>query len=107
MRDEARADCGQVAKRPELLQCDGPGAAGLRRSYHQIHTVTISASRPIRTKALGLNTAARISELGLNAPQVGQRITPARTVAAQRLQTSLGKKQTPVGGKPSPGRLVG
>jgi hypothetical protein len=39
--------------------------------------------------------AARISEVGLNAPQVGQRIVPSHTVAAQRLQTSLGKKQTP------------
>ena len=69
--------------------------AGLRRSCHQNHNVTINASRLKRTKALGLNAAARISEVGLNAPQVGQRITPGRTVAAQRLQTSLGKKQTP------------
>jgi hypothetical protein len=50
--------------------------------------------------------AARISEVGLNAPQVGQRITPGHTVAAQRLQTSLGKNN-PVLGKPSPGPLVG
>jgi hypothetical protein len=68
-------------------------AAGLRRSCHQNHNVTISASRPKRTKALGLNTAARISEVGLNAPQVGQRIIPGHIVAAQRLQTSLRKKQ--------------
>ena len=73
------------------MECDGPGAAGLRRSCHQNHSVTISASRPIRTKALGLNMAARISEVGLNVPQVGQRITLDHTVAAQRLQTSLGK----------------
>jgi hypothetical protein len=39
--------------------------------------------------------AARISEVGLNAPQLGQRITPGHTVAAQRLQTSLSKKQSP------------
>jgi hypothetical protein len=39
--------------------------------------------------------AARISEVGLNAPQVGQRITPGHIVAAQRLQASLGKKTTP------------
>jgi hypothetical protein len=55
----------------------------------------MSASRPTSTKALGLNTAARISEVGLNAPQVGQRITPGPTVAAQRLQISLGKKTNP------------
>ena len=55
----------------------------------------MSASRPKSTKALGLNMAARISEVGPNAPQVGQRITPGHTVAAQRLQTSPGKKTTP------------
>jgi hypothetical protein len=85
----------KVAKRSRPLSCDGLGAAGLRRSCHQNHNVTISASRPKSTKALGLNMAARISEVGLNAPQVGHRITPGHTVAAQRLQTSLGKKQPP------------
>ncbi len=59
-------------------------------------TMMISASRPISTKALGLNIAARISEVGLNAPQVGQRIIPGHTVAAQRLQTSLAKNKPPV-----------
>jgi hypothetical protein len=82
------------------LQADR-GTGGERRQTnprgcHQNHNVTISASRPKSTKALGLNMAARISEVGLNAPQVGQRITPGHTVAAQRLQTSLGKKQTPI-----------
>ena len=81
------------------LQADR-GTGGERRqtnprSCHQNHNVTINASRLKSTKALGLNTAARISEVGLNAPQVGQRITPGRTVAAQRLQTSLGKNNPP------------
>jgi hypothetical protein len=64
------ADCGQGGGAAgAVVTCDGPRAAELRRSCHQNHNVTISASRPKSTKALGLNTAARISEVGLNAPQ--------------------------------------
>ena len=42
-----------------------------RRDYGGVVTKTmmISVSRPKSTKALGLNTAARISEVGLNTPQ--------------------------------------
>lgn len=91
----AAADCGHGGEAAIRCSAMGPGVAGLRQSRHQNHNVTISASRPKTKKPLGLNIAARISEVGLNAPQVGHRITPGHTVAAQRLQTSPRKKQSP------------